>query len=183
MNDIRVEFGTLIDVFGMPATHGRFKFIPAAVELVGNSFSMSFRLRDSVGEPLPSVLAHPIEHQYEAAWVRGRLPCVFKFTPELSEGEKCLLYVGLVAVAVTKEGMVGLPFVCTDYYGNVGLMFSSDGPSHDIQAEIAAAFWSLLLQTSEELADFEEAVYHPGAGIWMHYGCEDGVPSYRESED
>jgi hypothetical protein len=31
--------------------------------------------------------------------------------------------------------------------------------------------------------DFEARVYHPGAGVWMHFGCQDGEPSFEESAD
>jgi hypothetical protein len=180
MNGMHVQFGTLQDVFGKPATHDGFTFVPAAVELDGNGFSTDFYLRDSAGGLPPAVLARPIERQYDAAWVRARLPRVFGFTPELSKLEKSLLDVGFIAVAAGSS--VGLPFICADYYGRTGLMFSSHGPDQDTQAKIAGAFWSLLLQTPDDVADFEAIVYHPGAGIWMHFGCEDGEPSYRESE-
>jgi hypothetical protein len=181
MCQMRGQFGKLLNVLGQPRTHAGFTFVPAAVELDGNGFSADFDLRDVAGERLPSVLARPIELQYDAAWVRARLPRVFGFTPELSEVEKSLLDVGFIAVAA--GSLVGIPFICTDYYGRTGLMFSPDGPDQHTQAKIAGAFWSLLLQEPDDLADFEATVYHPGAGIWMHFGCENGEPSYRESED
>jgi hypothetical protein len=181
LSDIWVQFGTLQNVFGKPATHDGFTFVPAAIKLDGSSFSADFYLRNSAGEPPPAILAHPIEHQYDAAWVRARLPRVFGFTPELSEVEKSLLNVGFVVVVTGCA--VGFPFICTDYYGGTGLMFSPHGPDQDTQTKIAGAFWSLLLQTPHDVADFEETVYHPGAGIWMHFGCEDGEPSYSESGD
>src|SRR5262245_6601267 len=168
MNDMQVQFGTLHNVFGKPATHSGFTFVPAAVELNGNGFSTDYYLRDSVGERPPAILARPIEKQYDAAWVRARVPRVFAFTPELSDVEKSLLDVGFVAVV--SGSAVGLPFICTDYYGRTGLMFSPDGPDQDKQAKIAAAFWSLLLQAPDDVADFQATVYHPGAGVWMHFG-------------
>src|SRR4051794_37098928 len=147
---MQVQFGTLQDVFGKPATHDGFTFVPAAVELNGNGFSTDFYLRDSVGERPPAILARPIEQQFDAAWVRARLPPVFRFTPELSEGEKSLLDVGFVAVATGSS--VGFPFECADYYGRTGIMFSPEGPVQDTQAKIAAAFWSLLLQEPDDVA-------------------------------
>ena len=178
---MRVEFGTLQNVFGKPASHSGFTFVPAAVALNGKHFSSGFHLRDSVGEHLPAILARPMKHGYDAAWVRARLPRVFGFSPEVSDVEKSLFDVGFVAVAAGSS--VGLPFICTDYYGRTGLVFSPDGPDDSTQAKIAAAFWSLLLQEPDELADFEATVYHPGASIWMHFGCEDGEPSCRESQE
>lgn len=181
MPNMRVQFGELQNVFGKPATHGDFTFVPAAVELDGNGFSTDFHLRDVAGERPPAILARPIEQQYDAAWVRARLPCVFGFTPQLSEVEKSLLDVGFVAVAVGTS--IGIPFICTDYYGRTGLMFSPDGPDQGTRAKIASAFWSVLLQLPDDLIDFDATVYHPGAGVWMHFGCEDGELSYSESED
>jgi hypothetical protein len=181
MSDMRIQFGTVQNVFGKPATHDGFTFVPAEFELDGNGFSTNYYLRDLVGEHPPAILARPIEQQYDAAWVRARLPRVFGITPALSEVEKSLLDVGFVAAAVRSS--VGFPFICTDSYGRTGLMFSSDGPDQDTQAKIAAAFWSLLLRAPNDVADFEATVYHPGAGIWMHFGCQDGHPSYSESED
>jgi hypothetical protein len=113
VNGIRVQFGTLQNVFGKPATHGGFTFVPATIELDGDGFSTDFNLRDSVRQHPPAILARPIVQQYDAAWVRGRLPRVFGFTPEVSEVEKSLLDVGFLAVA---SGIpVGFPFICTDY--------------------------------------------------------------------
>jgi hypothetical protein len=181
MNHMRVEFGTLQNVFGKPATQGGFTFVPAAVNLDGSGFSTDFYLRDSAGEQIPPILARPIEQQYDAAWVRARLPRVFGFTPELPEVEKSLLDVGFVAVAAGSS--VGFPLVCTDYYGRTGLMFSPEGPDRVTQAKIAAAFWSLLLQSPDELENFEAKVFHPGAGVWMYFGCKDGELWYEESGD
>src|SRR5688572_27853953 len=143
MSEMRVEFGSLQNVFGRPAVQDGFTFVPAAVELDGNGFSTEFYLRDSAGQRPPAILARPIEQQYDAAWVRARLPLVFGFTPELSEVEKSLLHVGFVAVA--QGNVIGFPFICADYYGRTGLMFSPNGPDQILRAKVAAAFWSLLL--------------------------------------
>src|SRR5262245_52624838 len=113
MSDMRVLFGSLQNVFGRPATHDGFNFVPAALELDGNGFSANFYLRDSAGDRPPAILGRPLEQQYDAAWVRARLPRVFGFTPELSQVEKSLLDVGFVAVTVGST--IGFPFICTDY--------------------------------------------------------------------
>jgi hypothetical protein len=181
VNDIRIQFGVLQNCFGKPTTYGGFTFVPAAVKLDGNGFSIEFYLRDSAGERPPAILTRPIEQQYDVAWFRARLPRVYGFTPERSDVEKSLLDIGFVAVAA--GGSVGVPFVCTDYSGRTGIMFSPQGPDQDSQVTIATAFWSLLLQTPDDVVDFEATVYHPGAGIWMHFGCKDGEPCYSESED
>ncbi|HET6879881.1 MAG TPA: hypothetical protein VFI31_06990 [Pirellulales bacterium] len=132
MNNIRIEFGTLHDVLGKAVAWDGLSIIPAMVELNGQSFSTGFELRDAVGQHPPAVLARLIEQHYDAAWVRGRLPRVFGFTPEIAEVEKSLLDVGFVAVAF--GGSVGFPFICADYYGRTGLMFSPEGPEEKSQA-------------------------------------------------
>jgi hypothetical protein len=181
MNKMLIQYGNLLNVFGQPAKHDDFAFMPATVKLNGNGFSIDFRLADIVGKRPPAILARPIKQQYDAAWVRARIPRVFGFTPELSEVEKSLLDIGFIAVEA--ESSVGIPFELTDYYGKTGLMFSPEGPDQILQTKIAKAFWSLLLQSPDNLDDFESTVFHPGAGIWMHFGCRDGIPSYEESED
>jgi len=176
---MRVDFGTLHDVIGRPASHSGVTFVPALVELDGTMFSTEFYLRDFAGPQPPVVLAGPMQQQFDAAWVRARLPVVFGFVPEVAEVEKALLDVGFVAVP--ERSSVGIPFVCTDYYGRTGLTFSPEGPDRAIQALIARAFWPLLLQEPDELADFSARVYHPGTGNWMHFGCEHGEPYCEES--
>src|SRR4051812_32551559 len=74
---MNVEFGVLQNVFGRPATHSGFTFMGAAVELNGNGLSIELFLRDFARERLPAILARPIKHDYDAAWVRARLPHVF----------------------------------------------------------------------------------------------------------
>jgi hypothetical protein len=179
MNEMRIQFGKLQSVFGKPATHAGFTFTPAKVELSGKSFTIGLDLADSIAGRPPAILARPLKENYDAAWVRARLPRVFDFTPEPSDMEKSLLDVGFVAVAARSS--VGTPFVCTDYYGRTGLTFSPDGPDADAKAEIAATFWSLLLSDPDNLEDFVATLLHPGAGVWMHFGCEHGVPTYSES--
>jgi len=135
---MNVEFGVLQNVFGRPATHSGFTFMGAAVELNGNGLSIELFLRDFARERLPAILARPIKHDYDAAWVRARLPHVFGLTPDLSQVEKSLLFVGFVAVA--GGGSLALPFVCTDYYGRSGIMFSPEGPDEATKKKIASAF-------------------------------------------
>ena len=118
------------------------------------------------------ILSHPIEHYYDAAWVRARLPFVFNFTPEQSEAEKSLLQVGFVTVSTGSA--VAWPFIYADFYGRTGIMFSPDGPEQETQSEMADAFWSLLLQAPDDITDFKAGIYHPGASIWMHFGCKNG---------
>ena len=181
MDDLCIQFGALRNVIGRPEMHGDFTFVPAALKLDGNGFSTDFYLRDSVGEMPPPILTVPIKEQYDVAWVRSRIPRIFGFTPELSDVEKSLLDVGFIAVF--ESANVGIPFRCTDSSGRSCLMFSPEGPDVATQKNIAAAFWSLLLQSPEDLDDFDARVFHPGAGVWMHFSCKNGEPCYGESQE
>jgi hypothetical protein len=135
---MRLEFGTLQRVCGNAVNHGGYTFVPAEVKLAGNGFSTGFHLADAASKPPPEILANPIEAQYDAAWVRARLPRVFGFVTEDSDVEKSLLNVGFVAVSAGNE--VGFPFICTDYYGRTGLIFSPDGPNPETQSRLPLLF-------------------------------------------
>lgn len=57
MNDMRIEFGTLHDVFGKAATRDGLSIVPAMVQLNGDHFSTGFALRDAAGPHPPAILA------------------------------------------------------------------------------------------------------------------------------
>jgi hypothetical protein len=176
-----VRYGALSDVYGKPARRDGYTFMPAHVELDGSSFSLEYRLSDQLGDRLPPALRLPVSQGIDAAWVRARIPNVFGFTPEPAEIEKSLLYSGFVAV--TEDRSVCYPFLCTDHYGRAALMFSNDGPEEAVKRAIADAFWGALAQDPGDLADFEERVYHPGAMMWLNYGCQSGRVYCDESEE
>ncbi len=155
--------------------------MPAHVVLDGTAFGLDDRLGDHVGEGEPPVLRHAVETGFDAAWVGARIPNTFGFTPERAEVEKALLDVGFVAVPEGES--VCYPFVCTDSYGRTGLMFSDHGPEEAIKRSIAAGFWGLLTEEPEDVTNFEERVYHPGAGVWLNYGCEDGRVYCDEADE
>lgn len=77
----------------------------------------------------------------------------------------------------------GVPFECSDYYGRTGLTIAPHESDEPSKARIADAFWNVLLENPDDLADFETRVFHPGAGVWLRYGCESGEPYCRESDD
>ena len=155
--------------------------MPAHVELDGTAFGLGDRLHDHVTDRGHPAFRLSLEHGFDAAWVRAQIPNTFGFTPERAEVEKAVLDIGFVAVP---EGeAVCYPFVCTDHYGRTGLMFSEGGPEEAIKRSIAAAFWGLLAQEPEDLTDFDERVYHPGAGVWLNYGCKDGHVYCDETDE
>jgi hypothetical protein len=176
-----VRFGTLANVYGVHADRDGFTFMPADVALAGNAFSLAFELSDHLGDSAPSALRLPIKEGFDAAWVRARIPSVFGFEPEAAGVEKALLFAGFVAV--TEDRSTAYPFACADRYGRSSLMFSDEGPEEAIKRAIADAFWATLLDSPEELSDFEERVYHPGASIWLTYGCKFGHLYCDESQE
>ncbi len=157
-----------------------FHYVPSAVSLAGQSFDPSFLLSDHVDKP-PDVLKDALLLKHDAAWVRARIPAVFSYVPALSEVEKSLLDVGLIAANVAKG--IGYPFICSDYYGSSRLYFSPEGPTAEVQTMIARGFWNLLLTEPDVLDDFSERVYHIGAGVWMEFGCNRGFVYCEESDD
>lgn len=71
-------------------------------------------------------------------------------------------------------GAVCYPFVCMDYCGRSSLRFSGDSPEAPVKRADAVAFWGVFLIDSDDLDDFEERVYHPGASLWLDHGCDSG---------
>jgi hypothetical protein len=175
-----IQFGKLIDAYGIPAKVDGWTIVPAIVQLEGSVGSFEFALADHSSN-IPPVLRVPIEQMYDAAWVRARIPYAFGFTPEPSEGEKSLIGEGFVAVTLDLKS--ASPFCCTDYYGKTALMFSASGPPEDIKQAIAHAFWSFLLAEPDELADFSTRVPHLGASIVLEFGCQNGEPYCTEHAD
>ena len=170
--ELEIRHGSLLRFYGRVRQHAGFAIAPADVELAGRSFSMTMPLSEFVSDPVPACLRFPLKHKFEAAWVFARLPEAFGFEPTASEGEKSLLHQGFVAVQT--DDNCGYPFICTDYYGRCSLGFSDEGPDSAIQRRIAESFWRLLLQSPDELTDFEARVMHLGSGMWLNFGCRAG---------
>lgn len=168
-----------MSVYGKLVRHDDHAFMPADVRLDGSLFSLDYRLGDHFGVRVPPSLRYSIERGFDAAWVRARIPNLFGFTPEPAEVEKALLHVGFVAVS--GGGTVSYPFICTDHYGKSALMFSDAGPEQAVKRSIADSFWGVLAQNPDDLADFEQRVHHPGAMMWLEYGCESGRVYCEES--
>jgi len=156
------------------------RIVPAEVELNGVMFSSEFPLAAHL-QTSPPVLRTPISRGFEAAWVRARIPCLFGFTPALSEVDKSLMFVGFIAVTSNLED--AYPFRCTDHYGKTSLLFSQEGPDSKIKAKIAAAFWNALLAEPDELADFSTRVRHLGTPVILEFGCDAGEPYCIEHDD
>lgn len=174
MGQFVLQHGTLMGVHGLPVKSGGWTILGAAVALDGSSFSLGHALEDHLRPPakVPVPLRAALKEGFDAAWVRARIPRLFGFTPDYAEGDKSVFFEGFVAV--TPDLAVGYPFVFTDYYACSRLMFSDEGPADEIKAEIAAAFWSALLDDADDLEDFEIEIHHfPWPGT-MVLGCSAG---------
>jgi hypothetical protein len=174
MGGFAMRHGDLMGVHGRPVKSGDWTLLGAAVGLAGHSFSLGHSLEDFLQPPAlaPIPLRASLKEGFDAAWVRARIPRLFGFPPDYAEGDKSVFHEGFVAV--TPDLAVGYPFVFTDYYACSRLMFSDEGPAPEIKGEIAAAFWSALLESPDDLEDFEITIHHfpwPGA---MVLGCSAG---------
>jgi len=172
-------------LLGEPAAHAGFVFQAAELKLAPERGPLEFLLCEFAGAAKggpPAALQLAFEKQYDAAWVRARLPRVFGFTPEfVEEVESALLDVGFIATAEDGRTMA---FVCADVHGRAGLRFPA-APTEESSGRrrAAEAFWSLLLLDADELADFEQMVYHEPADVWLKMGCLHAQLFCEQSED
>jgi hypothetical protein len=177
---MRIHHGTFDRPLGRKAESHGWTLLPCIGTLEGDTFSASHLLSDYVDvAQAPAVLKRPLAGGWDAAWVRARLQRAFAYEPAVAEVEKSLLSECFVAICEDDAFL----FECADYYGRTGLVFSPKGPAKATQDRIARAFWSILLREPDDLADFEARVFHPGAGVWLHYACEGGEPSLEQTED
>lgn len=181
---MEIRHGRLLGTRGDPARHEAWTFTLARVELGGTSFRLADRLGDHLAALAAPSLGEAVREQFDATWVRARIPRVFGSAPDPSETEgieKALLHAGFAAIDA--GGASCTPFICTDHYGRSALIFGTDDPEDAANRSIAGAFWDLLLREPEDLADFEQRVYHSGAGGWLIYRCESGRVSCDFEED
>lgn len=181
MQGVTIRHGVLEDVSGRAAVADGWSFVPAAVSLDGD-LEAEQPLSDHLGDHPPPILRPWVPENLDAHWVRARLPVVFAYTPPSAEVEKALLDEGFLAVRDEAGQMLGYPFRCSDHYGRTALAFG-EGVPESVRRAIAVSFWELLLREADRLADFEERVFHPGACVWLHFSCADGVLDVTESEE
>lgn len=159
----------------MPRRHHTITFVPARVTL--NGFESAFPLKDYMAGA-PAGTKALVRPDHDAPWVLGRLIRLFG-TPQVPEEdrvEKSFFVASFLAV-LHEHDNVAVPFECSDYYGRSTLTFSSDdAPDHTMQRALADAFWDLLLAEPADLADYQDRMHHPGDGIWIRFGVEDGEP-------
>jgi hypothetical protein len=177
-SNVDIKPGIIVNVIGRPARAGGFTFTPAVIDTGGETFRPASFLNALPADRVPSVLRVPIEQNYDAAWVRARLPGAFGILPGQPEMEKVLLGVSFVAV---RDGAgEGTAFDLTDYDGKSALTFGESESDDPLKQAIADAFWSLLLSAPEELADFQARVFRSAENAWATFGCEDGQSYFTQ---
>jgi hypothetical protein len=182
-NTISIRYGESEDVIGNARRHDDIACVPARVQLTGISLTNGSYLEEYLAESTLAAevkaLIHPGE---DAPWVCGRVQRVFSQpqAPEEDRAEKSCMGFGFLAVIPEDEGLVGIPFECTDYYGRSHLLFSSEAPPQPLADRIANAFWQILLQEPQDLPDYTDHFYHVGAGIKVRFGVRDGEPFMEE---
>lgn len=177
MANFDIRSGELIDVYGRSAKSREMTFVPARVRLNGTMFDFECYFDEHHTFPRDVIPQHA-----DAAFVRARIPRIFGYTPIYDEDqEKSLLSEGFIAVL--GDGKTAIPFECTDVYGRTSLMFSDEGPEDSVKSEIADALWELIAAETDQLDDFEQRVFHPGACIWMNFGCKNSEVYYDESDE
>lgn len=179
-----IRHGELIDVIGSPVRFEDVTFVPASTKLAGMSFSAQFNLIDwALGQDrkLPAI----VRGDENAVWFLGRLMYLFN-TANAAEDErmeKTCFDVSFVAV-LHNESNIAVPFDCSDRSGRTSLMFSSDDePPLKLRTEIANAFYGLMLDEPNSLTDYDNRLFHSGAGCWIEFGVCQGEPYFDESTD
>ncbi len=178
----KVVGGELRDVLGPQRRSDAWSFVPADIRLEGSSWSGECDLRDEPDATKCSAeLRDLVDRHLDAIWVRARVRAVFGVDsqPEEERPEKSLMHFRFAA-AHDESPQASYVFECTDYYGKAQLCFGETQPDEVVRAAIGAAFWRLLLAEPDLLADYEDRAFHPGACIWMHYGCRNGELFYEE---
>lgn len=178
-----IRHGTLVDVIGSPIRHNATTLVPAIVELSGSGFSPDHKFAEWCAKTGHRAASTTVIDE-DAPWILGRLIYLFNAenTPEDDRGEKCCFHLSFIAI-LHDHSNIAVPFDCSDFYGRTALWFSSDDePPEDLRAEIADALYELLLDSPDSIADYDNRMYHSGAGCWARFGVSMGQP-YMDSDD
>jgi hypothetical protein len=182
-SSIQVCSGTLNDVLGPSISVADITFVPADVTFSG--YENGPKLADSAADADTATRA-VVRPGEDAPWASGRIQKLFNQPqlPEEDRGEKCCMAFPFLAVMLDGDSTLGIPFLCSDYYGESLLLFGDDPiPEKETMQRIATAFWSLLLQDATDLADYRDRMEHAGAGVTIEFGVNDGEPFMRELTD
>ena len=180
LTSIKIQQGTLKDVVGPAVAFDGYTFVPADVDFNGHESGP--KLIDAMSNVDASVRAI-VRHREDAPWVSGRIQKLFhqRQVPENERGEKCCMIYPFLAMIVTDGKATGIPFLCTDHYGESKLYFGDDPlQSAETMRAIGLAFWSLLLRDAGDLVDYVDRMEHLGAGVTIEFGVDDGEPFMRE---
>jgi hypothetical protein len=164
---------TTYELQGPTCTADGWSFTPARVELDGSHFVTGPPLAPILATKLRPVLRELPEPGIDAVWARARIEAIFgvRSVPQDQRQEKSMMQFGFIGTRGGERDDV-IAFECTDYYGKSMLVFSEGMPRLAMN-ELAAAFWGLVASHGE-LSNYHDRAFHPGACVWMEYGCANG---------
>lgn len=171
---------------GRPRTWGDITIVAAGVKLLGPPFADRQTLAAFIRHrELPSDVRLLLPDGFDGSWVRGRIDRVFHAPSPNAEhlGEKSGLAQEFVAeVPAESDSPLGVPFGCCDHYLRTGLTFSGQ-EAPEVCDRVASAFWELLLAEPHNLPDYQDKLFHSGAGYWLAFGIRNGRPFMEEHEE
>jgi hypothetical protein len=179
---IEASFGRVLELIGPDRERSRITFTPARIELSGSMFTPRHPLVEWLKATQRELLSEL--GTFDAVWVRGRITHLFGVHSLDADDrpEKSFSFFSFVAVVDDGTKQIAVPFECSDSYGRSALTFSEEpeSPPPGLMALISAAFWELLLDAPEDVADFADTTFHPGACIDIRFGIVEGVSFVHE---
>jgi hypothetical protein len=144
-------------------------YLPAALDIEEMSPTIEFGFD---GDDV-MIDGSPLEGEWQQLWIAARLPRVFHFTPSAAAhtGDRLLNFAFLaVELGRAMKRVSAYPFACVKRFDpddvlyeqpQLGLVFSTRGPSKRLRRKIAGGFWSLLKSAPSDLQPFLEFSYGP----------------------
>jgi hypothetical protein len=150
-------------------------FTPARVALPGPTNVTGPRLEAVLTKERPEILALLPEQGADAIWARARIEALFGIAsiPAADRVEKSLMEFGFLARPEQDAAVNEVPFICSDNYGRSAVYFAEATPPQAME-RIGDAFWALVADGGQ-LAGYRDRAFHPGASVWMEYGCANGT--------
>jgi len=169
----------LYDIVGLPVGTGDVLLVPALFDFCDEGEGTAECHLGTFGPDLPWLrgLFNCFDLHDETVlqyWLRARIPAAFGLRPATGgdQGRYDLLEYPFLAVVPSGSAatLAAIPFVCAEGYSGPGLIFPKTGFDAAAKLRVAEAFWSMLLESPESIAPFEEWVYDDEAGLQKVYG-------------
>jgi hypothetical protein len=177
MASIEIKGGWFHQILAPSVQHAGFTFIPVLGDLGGELEVASYkRSGESSVYPLSDYLwrrslgileevQDSFEESIDALWVRARIPSVFGshflVSPAVPDYKYGLIEQTFMACELrSQDEWTAYPFICEDYNLCSSLRFNSDDTLTEVYGRIAEAFWSLLLDDSDRVCEFNAGYLH-----------------------